>query len=150
MSYGSLVAIIGVALCIGLCGIGSSMGLFRTGSAVAGVLGENPKKFGGPLIVLALLPATQGIYGFLIALLASNKIEAAMTLQEGWALFGAVLPMAITGFVSGILQGRAATNCILAVGRQENVGGKLILFPAMVEFYAILGLIVSIMVIARV
>lgn len=147
---GYVIAIIGVALCIGLCGIGSSIGLFRTGSAVAGVLGENPKKFGGPLIVLALLPATQGIYGFLIALFASNNVAAAMSLEQGWALFGSVLPMAITGLVSGILQGRAATNCIYAVGRQEGVGGKLIMFPAMVEFYAILGLIVSIMVMARV
>ena len=43
---GFAVAMIGVALCVLLCGIGSAIGLFKTGSAAAGVLGEAPDKFG--------------------------------------------------------------------------------------------------------
>ena len=70
---GYVVAIIGIALCVILCGVGSGLGLYKTASATAGVLGENPKKF-GKLIVLMLLPATQGLYGFLIAILATNKL----------------------------------------------------------------------------
>ncbi len=60
MSVGSAIGMVGVALCVLLCGIGSAIGLFKTGSAAAGVLGENPKKF-GKVLVLVLLPATQGI-----------------------------------------------------------------------------------------
>ena len=145
METGNVIAIIGVALCVILCGIGSSIGLFRSAGAASGVLGENPKMF-GKVLVLVLLPATQGIYGFIIAIIAmGGATGSALTTPEGWAIFGKVLPMAISGLVTGILQGRSAANCIHAVGKQETLGGKLIIYPAMIEFYAILGLLVSIM-----
>ena len=143
---GFAVAMIGVALCVLLCGIGSSIGLFKTGTAAAGVLGEAPDKF-GKVLVLVLLPATQGIYGFIIGIIASGSVSLDMTLSQGWAMMGAVLPMAISGLITGIFQGKSAVNCIYAVGKQDSLGGKLIIYPAMIEFYAILGLIISIMLI---
>ncbi|MCI8499923.1 MAG: V-type ATP synthase subunit K [Clostridia bacterium] len=143
---GYAIAIIGIALCVGLCGIGSCVGLYKTGSAAAGVLGEDPKRY-GKLVILVLLPATQGLYGFIIGIIASGGVNADMSLAAGWAMFAAVMPMALTGLISGIFQGRTAANCIYAVGRQETLSGKLVLYPAMVEFYAILGLIISIMLV---
>ncbi len=143
---GFTVAMIGVALCVILCGIGSAIGLFKTGTAAAGVLGEAPDKF-GKVLVLVLLPATQGIYGFIIGIIASGSVEAGMTLAQGWAMLGAVMPMAVAGLITGIFQGKSAVNCIYAVGKQDSLGGKLIIYPAMIEFYAILGLIISIMLI---
>ncbi len=149
MTTGSVIGIIGIALCVLLCGIGSALGLYKTGSAAAGVLGENPKKF-GKVLVLVLLPATQGIYGFIIGIIASGNVAALETVEQGWALFGAVMPMAISGLVTGWFQGKSAVNCIYAVGKQDSLGGKLIIYPAMIEFYAILGLIISIMVVPAV
>lgn len=146
MSVGSAIGMVGVALCVLLCGIGSAIGLFKTGSAAAGVLGENPKKF-GKVLVLVLLPATQGIYGFIIGIIASGSIANIADLSQGFALCGAVLPMALSGLITGIFQGKSAVNCIYAVGKQDSLGGKLIIYPAMIEFYAILGLIVSIMLV---
>jgi len=147
MGYtGFAVAMIGVALCVLLCGVGSAIGLFKTGSAAAGILSEDPKKF-GKVLVLVLLPATQGIYGFIIGILALGSLDAGLTLSQGWAMLGAVLPMAISGLITGIFQGKSASNCIYAVGKQETLGGKLVIYPAMIEFYAILGLIISIMLI---
>lgn len=146
MTTGSVIGIIGIALCVLLCGVGSALGLYKTGSAAAGVLGENPKKF-GKVLVLVLLPATQGIYGFIIGIIASGNIAALETMEQCWALFGAVMPMAISGLITGIFQGKSAVNCIYAVGKQDSLGGKLIIYPAMIEFYAILGLIISIMVV---
>ncbi|MDE6597959.1 MAG: V-type ATP synthase subunit K [Clostridia bacterium] len=147
MGYqGFAVAMIGVALCVLLCGIGSAIGLYKTGTAAAGVLGEAPNKF-GKVLVLVLLPATQGIYGFIIGIIASGSLSLDMTLTQGWAILGAVMPMAIAGLVTGIFQGKSAVNCIYAVGKQDSLGGKLIIYPAMIEFYAILGLIISIMLI---
>jgi F0F1-type ATP synthase membrane subunit c/vacuolar-type H+-ATPase subunit K len=58
--------------------------------------------------------------------------------------------MAISGLITGILQGKTAVNCIYAVGKQESLSGKLLLYPAMIEFYAILGLIISIMLVAAI
>ena len=147
MNTGYVIGIIGVALCVILCGIGSSLGLYKTGSAAAGVLGEDPKKF-GKVLVLVLLPATQGIYGFIIGIIASSSLSGVATLAGGWAVLGATLPMALSGLITGIFQGKSAVNCIYAVGKQESLGGKLIIYPAMVEFYAILGLIISIMLVA--
>lgn len=149
MTIGSVIGVMGIAVCVLLCGIGSALGLYKTGSSAAGVLGENPKKF-GKVLVLVLLPATQGIYGFIIGIIASGNIAALETAEQGWALFGAVLPMAISGLVTGIFQGKSAANCIYAVGKQDSLGGKLIIYPAMIEFYAILGLIIAIMVIGAV
>ena len=143
---GEIIGIIGIAVCVLACGIGSAVGLYKTGGAAAGVLGEDPKKF-GKVLVLVLLPATQGIYGFIIGIIASSGIADIASTTDGWALFGAVMPMAISGLVTGILQGKSAVNCIYAVGKQESLGGKLIIYPAMIEFYAILGLIISIMVV---
>ncbi len=143
---GYAIAMAGIALCVILCGIGSAVGLFKTGSAAAGVLGEDPKKF-GKVLVLVLLPATQGIYGFIVAIIASGGLNPeAMSVWEGLSVFAAVMPMAVSGLVSGIFQGKSATNCIYAVGKQESLGGKLIIYPAMIEFYAILGLLISIMI----
>ena len=144
---GQIIGIIGVAVCVLLCGIGSALGLYKTGTAAAGVLGEDPKKF-GKVLVLVLLPATQGIYGFIIGIIASSSLAADMTVWQGWALFGAVMPMALSGLITGIFHGKSAVNCIYAVGKQESLGGKLIIYPAMIEFYAILGLIISIMLVA--
>ncbi len=146
METGYVIALLGIAVCIILCGIGSSLGLYKTGTTAAGVLGENPKKF-GKIMLLVLLPATQGIYGFIIALIAAGGVKAGITVEQGWALFAAVMPMAISGIITGIFQGKSASNCIIAAGKQDSLGAKLILYPAMIEFYAILGLIISIIII---
>ena len=143
---GYTIAMLSIALCVLLCGIGSCIGLYKTSSAAAGVLSEDPKKF-GKVMVLVLLPATQGIYGFIIGIIASGVIDPAISVEMGWALFGAVLPMMVSGLVSAMIQGKSASNCIYAVGKQESLSGKLIVYPGMIEFYAILGLIISIMLV---
>lgn len=145
---GYSIAMIGVALCVLLCGVGSCIGLYKTSSAAAGVLSEDPKKY-GKVMVLVLLPATQGIYGFIIGIIASGAVNASLTTAQGWALFGAVLPMMFSGLISAFLQGKSAANCIYAVGKQESLSGKLIVYPGMIEFYAILGLIISIMLVGQ-
>ncbi|MDE6001451.1 MAG: V-type ATP synthase subunit K [Clostridia bacterium] len=146
ITSGYAIAMAGIAICVILCGIGSAIGLYKTGSAAAGVLGESPKKF-GKLMVLVLLPATQGIYGFIVAIISSSSIAGIETAANGWALFGSVMPMAISGLITGFFQGKAAVNCIYAVGKQDSLSGKLIIYPAMIEFYAILGLIISILLV---
>ena len=122
MNEGYVIGIMGIALCVLLCGVGSALGLYKTGSAAAGVLGENPKKF-GKVLVLVLLPATQGIYGFIIGIIASSSLAGIETAAQGWAMVGAVLPMALSGLITGIFQGKSAVNCIYAVGKQDSLGG---------------------------
>lgn len=133
------IGILGLSLCMILCGAGSAFGLYKTGSAAAGVLSEDNKKF-SKIIVLALLPATQGIYGFVLAVM---KIGA---IAQGWNLFGAMIGLGVTGMLSAILQGITASFCIYAIGKNSAGSGKYVLFPAMIEFYAILSLVLGIMI----
>lgn len=144
---GQVIAFIGIALCVSLCGLGSAIGLYKTGSASSGVLAEDGKIF-GKVIVLTLLPATQGLYGFVIGIIASGKAAAGISPEQGWAIFGATLAIAVMGLFSAIFQGKTAVAGINAVAKNETISGKLMLFPAMIEFYAILALVISIMLLS--
>ena len=108
------------------------------------MLAEDAKKF-SKVMVLVLLPATQGIYGFVMALVGQGAITSAMSVGQGWAVFAAVMPLAITGLISAIYQGKTSTSCIYAVAKDEKLSGKLIMFPAMVETYAIFGFVISLL-----
>ena len=141
---GQAIAILGLAICAGLCGVGSAIGLFKTGSAAAGVLTEDAKKF-SKVMILVLLPATQGIYGFVMALVGQGAVTADMSVAQGWAVFASVMPLAITGLISAIYQGKTSVSCIYAVAKDEKLSGMLIMFPAMVETYAIFGLVISLL-----
>lgn len=152
---GLVIGIMGLALTALLCGIGSGLGLRATGKASAGVLAEDPSKF-SKVIVLSLLPATQGIYGFVIAILGAGYLPtvgnlgnvtatAAQITAQGWGVFWACVPMMLGGAVSAYLQGKTAASTIIAVGKKGEIASKSLIFPAMIEFYALLGLVVSIL-----
>ncbi len=144
---GQVIAILSLALTAVLCGVGSALGLFKTGSAASGVLSEDPKKF-SKVLVLVVLPATQGIYGFVFGIIGLGSVTATMTVSAGLKVLMASLPMMISGIVTAIFQGLTSVACINTIAKQDSLSGKLILFPAMVETYAILGLVVSILLIA--
>ena len=141
---GQAIGMLGLALCLILCGGGSAYGLYKTGAAAAGVLAEDNKKF-SKVIVLALLPATQGIYGFVLAVMKSSAVAAIASTDGGWHMFLAAIGLGVTGMLSAILQAKTAVACIYAVGKNDEGSGKYVLFPAMVEFYAILALVLGIM-----
>ena len=144
MNNGQVIATIGLALCMILCGFGSAFGLYKTGTAASGVLAEDGKKF-SKVLVLSVLPATQGIYGFVLAIMKSGTIATIATTAAGWQVFAGAAALSVTGMVSALCQAKTAVAAIMAVSKNESISGKLILFPAMVETYAILALVISIM-----
>jgi V/A-type H+-transporting ATPase subunit K len=139
---GFLLGALGVALAVGMSGVGSAKGVGIAGEAAAGLLSEQPEKFGKALI-LQLLPGTQGLYGFVIGLLVLHQLKPETTLAQGLYLLFACLPIAIVGLWSAIAQGKtsAAGMQILAKNPEHNTKG--ILLAAMVETYAILAFVVS-------
>ena len=140
---GKFVAILGLALTTILCGIGSSVGLKASASAAACVMSEDASMF-SKVMILVLLPATQGLYGFVIAIIGAGNVVDGMTLAQGWEVFACCLPMMIAGMTSAIFQGKTSATTIMAAGKKPEIAGKAMLFPAMIEFYALLGLVVSI------
>jgi V/A-type H+-transporting ATPase subunit K len=145
---GMILAILGAATAMFLAGSGSSIGIGYAGSAANGVLSEDPDKFGIMLILVAL-PGTQGFYGFLSAFLVILKVgllgEAAdISISQGWQIFGACLPIAVTGLFSGIHQGKVCAAGIGVAEKKPAESMKAVIYGALVETYAVLGLVVTI------
>lgn len=152
MNEGLFIALSGAALAAALGGFGSALGVQMAGKAAAGVTGEKPELF-GKVLILQALPGTQGIYGFLIAVLVLLKIGvigtsmADLSVAQGWSLFGACLPSIIVLPISAFFQARMAVNAIHMVAKQPDASGKGITMTVLVETYAILALLASILMI---
>ena len=143
---GSFFASLGIAFAVFLSGMGSALGVGSTGQAAAALLKEQPEKFVNALI-LQLLPGTQGLYGFAIGMMIFIKIKPEMALQHGVALFLASLPVAIVGFFSAKHQGRVATAGMQILAKRPEENTKGIILAVMVETYAILAFVVSLMMV---
>ena len=143
---GSFFASLGIALAVFLSGMGSALGVGSTGQAAAALLKEQPEKFVNALI-LQLLPGTQGLYGFAIGMMIFIKIKPEMALQHGVTLFLASLPVAIVGFFSAKHQGRVATAGMQILAKRPEENTKGIILAVMVETYAILAFVISLMMV---
>ena len=145
---GLALALAGAAVSVGLGGIGSSIGVGLAGQSGAGVATEQPEKF-GKLLVLEAMPGTQGIYGFLIGfliLLFTGILTGdpkQLTNAQGWQLFFACWPCGLACLFSGIHQGKVAAAGMNMVAKDESQMGKAMVLSAMVETYAVLGFLVS-------
>lgn len=151
IQWGQVLALLGAALAALLAGIGSAKGVGMGGEANAGVLTENPDLY-GKLIILQLLPGTQGIYGFLIAFLVLLKTSflggmIPLTISQGLQFFVGCLPIAFVGLFSAMLQGRVAVASINLVGRRPEMSGRSVSMTVMVETYAVLALLVSVLIV---
>jgi|SRR3712207_831279 len=141
---GILFAALGVALATILPGIGSARGVGLVGEAAAGLLTEEPEKFGKALI-LELLPGTQGLYGFVIGFMALRKITPAMDFSAGVGILLACLPIAFVGWKSALSQAKTAASAVAILAKKPEHTTKGIVLTVMVETYALLGLVMSVM-----
>ena len=148
-SLGIAFALLGAALAALLAGIGSAIGVGMAGEAAAGAITEEPGRF-GKVLILQLLPGTQGIYGLLIAFICLSNAgvigaPVEISTAKGIMYMCACLPMAIAGYQSACYQGRASVGSINLVAKKPDQFGKAMIFPAMVETYAILALLISLL-----
>lgn len=143
---GLIFALLGASLAVGLAGIGSAKGISIVGSAAAGLMSEEPEKFGSSILLVAL-PGTQGLYGFVIALLLFTKVGVlggeAPTFAKGLTYFMACLPIAIAGWRSAIAQGKAAAAGIQILAKRPEDVMKGVTYAVLVETYALLGFVAS-------
>lgn len=143
VQYGGLIlGLLGAALAVGLAGWGSAKGVGYVGQAAAAIVIDEPEKFGKSLI-LQLLPGTQGLYGFVIGIVASGKLNPQLGLQAGFAILMACLPVAFVGFFSAVHQSRVAYAGVNILAKNPSQYTKGIIYSVMVETYAILAFISS-------
>ncbi|MCR4395774.1 MAG: V-type ATP synthase subunit K [Candidatus Saccharicenans sp.] len=151
MSLGLTLAILGGALAVFLAGIGSAIGVGLAGQAASGVMSEDPSKFGS-MLLLSALPGTQGIYGFLSGFLVMLKLgliggtALAPTVQQGLQIMFACFPVALAGLVSGVHQGKVCAAGIYMVAKQPKEMTKPMVLAALVETYAVLGLLATVLI----
>ena len=67
MGNGIIWALLGAAIATGVAGIGSIKGVGMAAETAMGAMSEDSSKF-GKMLVLVLLPGTQGLYGFVVTL----------------------------------------------------------------------------------
>ncbi|MDD7193512.1 MAG: V-type ATP synthase subunit K [Oscillospiraceae bacterium] len=149
-NLGIVFALIGAAAAAIFAGMGSAKGVGLVGQAGAGVVTEDPSKF-GKVLILQILPGTQGLYGFLAAILVLLQVGIIggsfepISTATGLLYFGACLPIAVVGYFSGISQGKAAAAGVGIIAKKPDQSGKAITMAVMVETYAVLALLVSLL-----
>ena len=144
--YGTAIAFIGASLAVGLACTGSAIGVGRAGQAAAGALAADPGKFARALI-LQILPGTQGLYGLVIWFLALMKLGfftgeyVQFGVEMGLQFFGSCMPVAIGCLIFGIAQGKMCSMSLALLSKRPGELSKGIILVIMVEFYAILALL---------
>ena len=154
-NFGLVLALIGAAFAVVFAGIGSAKAVGLVGQASSGVLSEEPSLF-GKVLVLQLLPGTQGLYGFIIAffvLIRTNVLSGTpveLTWQQGLLYLAACLPIAFGGLFSAIHQGKVAAAGVSLVAKRQDQSGRAITMASLVEFYAILPFLISLLTVFRI
>ena len=126
---GLALALLGSGLAVGLSCVGSAKGTGIAGEAGTGLLCEDPSK-SGKVMVLQLLPGTQGLYGLVVWFFALFTMGAfsggivPLTVEQGWTIFFSCVPMAIGGWLSAIFQGRVAAASINIVAKRPEEATK--------------------------
>ncbi|MCD7743110.1 MAG: V-type ATP synthase subunit K [Oscillospiraceae bacterium] len=118
------------------------------GDAGAGLLTQDPSKF-GKVMVMQVIPGTQGLYGLVVWFFAIFQMGvldgSAQTLSfvDGCRYFAACMPIAIGGGISAVAQGKVAAASINILAKKPDHWSKGMILCITVEFYAILSLLAS-------
>ena len=135
-----ILGYLGLGLVLALAGIGSAIGTTIAGNAAEGALKKKPEASGN-YMVLSALPATQGIYGFVAFFMLLGQVA-----ENGLAVFGIGLSVGLVCMLSAIRQGQVCANGIVGVSQGHDVFTNTLIYAALPEFYAILGLVGALMI----
>ena len=148
MVLATILGYLGLGLVLALAGIGSSIGTSTAGNAAEGGLKKRPEASGN-FMVLSALPATQGIYGFVAFFMLLGKMREAVAAADptqGFIIFGVGLSVGLACMISAIRQGQVCANGIVGISQGHDVFTNTLIYAALPEFYAILGLVGALMV----
>jgi len=141
-----IMTMIGIAMALVLSGIGSARGGAMIGQAAAALISEQPEKFGQSLI-LQMMSASQGLYGFIIAFLIFVNFEIGMSFMLALRSLAAGAIMGLSGYFTAIQQSIQATAGMQILAKKPEHSTKGVLYAAMIETYAIFAFVVSVLII---
>jgi V/A-type H+-transporting ATPase subunit K len=142
----SILVIFGILMAIVPSGIGSAKGGAMIGKAAAALIAEQPEKFGQSL-VLQMMSASQGLYGFIIAFLIFTNLGDGLTDMTALRCFGAGCIMGLSGYFTAVEQSKTATAGIQILAKKPEHSTKGVLYSAMIETYAIFAFVISVLII---
>jgi len=140
------MAVCGIVFSVVLSGIGSAKGGSMIGKAAAALISEQPEKFGQSL-VLQMMSASQGLYGFIVGFLVMINIDNATVFDIALKYMSAGLIMGLAGYFTAIQQSIAATAGIQILAKKPEHSTKGVLYSAMIETYAIFAFVVSVLLV---
>ena len=141
-----IMTITGIIVSILLSGIGSTRGATMIGKAAAALISEQPEKFGQSL-VLQMMSASQGLYGFIVGFLIFINMGDNITITVGLRNLGAGILMGLTGYLTAIQQSMTATAGIQILAKKPEHSTKGVLYSAMIETYAIFAFVISVLIV---
>jgi len=152
VSWGAAIALVGAGIGAGLASVGSAIGVGIAGEAAAGVQREKPE-LGAMALIMQALPGTQGFYGFVAMFLGIAKISnnlGTLDITTGLAIFAAFIPVMVAELMSGVWQGKASAAALQMLARRQELAGRAIIIPAIVETYALVGLLATIIMLNQI
>jgi len=141
-----IMTILGITASILLSGIGSARGARMVGLAAAGLISEHPEKFGQSL-VLQMMSASQGLYGFIVGFLIFMNIGDGLDFPLALRCLGAGILMGLTGYLTAIQQSITATAGMQILAKKPEHSTKGVLYSAMIETYAIFAFVISVLIV---
>ena len=148
MELGLVFVFAGAAIAALLGFIGSALGMGSAGRAGSAVTAEKPELF-GKVLLLQALPGSQGIYGLVGAFLILNfagllgGTGGDVSMVAGLQYLMVSLPIGLAGLFSGMIQGGVSATGISMIAKDDSLVARAIVLSAMVETWAIFGLLIS-------
>jgi len=146
-TMGNIFALVGAALAVIMTGIGSAVGMAWVQQAAAGVISEQPQKY-GKLLILQLIPSSNALYGFVVGFLIVNNVVLGGGNYgniEGLMVLALCLPIAIAGLVAALGQAKVCVAGVRMVGKRDELSGRALTMGVFIELFALFALIVSVL-----
>jgi len=149
MGLGVTLGVIGAVISFGAAGTGSGIAMSMVGQAAAGVVADDPRKFGQTLVLQAI-GTTSGIYGLLIGFMILLKSMTVTDVAAGMVLLAAGVPMGLVGCIASIQQGKALVAGMQLIGKRSGELAKVLIYAAMIETMQIFALLISFLIYSNV
>jgi len=142
----NIFLVCGIFMAVVLSGAGSAKGGAMISKATAALMSEQPEKFGQSL-VLMMMSASQGLYGFIIGFLIYTQLGENLAFWDAFRLFGAGSIMGLAGYLTAIPQSIAATAGVQILAKRPEHSTKGIMYSALIETYAIFAFVLAVLMV---
>ncbi|KAF6772306.1 hypothetical protein AHF37_11521 [Paragonimus kellicotti] len=142
--YAPFFGLMGCSAAIVLCSLGAGYGTAKSGTSIACMAANRPD-----LVMKSLIPVVMAgiiaIYGLVVSVLISQRIDDRYTLHSSLYDLGAGLSVGISGLAAGYAIGIVGDEGVRCTSKQPRVFVGMVLILIFAEVLGLYGLIVALM-----